>query len=127
MKQRWGVSIQAIVHRAYDLGLRDSVHYRTANIHIVKHGWKKEEPAELHAEEPEVCTSLMDGLQKRLAVGDLCSAWPPRWERRSRIGGATAYGVPPTCDSSASGSRRGSVNSGSATTSCCRSLPLQSR
>lgn len=74
MKQRWGVSIQALIHRAYDLGLINAVQYRTANIHITKNGWRTAEPAELQAEEPEMCVAFIEQLRKRSSVASLCSA-----------------------------------------------------
>ncbi len=36
MAQRWGVSLQALIRRAYDLGLIDAVQYRFAHVHINK-------------------------------------------------------------------------------------------
>ncbi len=74
MKSRWGVSIQALVHRAYDLGVIDAVQYRTANIHISKYGWKTKEPGEEEPEEPRICTEFLVALRKRAQVGELCRA-----------------------------------------------------
>ncbi len=74
MKERWGASIQAIVHRAYDLKIIDAVQYRTANIHIRKYGWRTEEPGEQPQEEPEICAVFIDELRKRSAVANLCAA-----------------------------------------------------
>lgn len=74
MKQRWGVSLQALVHRAYDLGVIDAVQYRTANIHISKNGWRTQEPGEQDAEEPHVCTEILSGLRKHSKIGELCRA-----------------------------------------------------
>jgi Zn-dependent peptidase ImmA (M78 family)/DNA-binding XRE family transcriptional regulator len=75
MKERWGVSIQAIVHRAYDLGLIDAIQYRTANIHITKYGWKTQEPAEQDdPEEPELCTTVLSELHSRSKLRELCAA-----------------------------------------------------
>ena len=73
MKQRWGVSLQAIIHRAFDLKIIDAVQYRTANIHIAKYGWRTEEPAEQPIEEPEICAAFVDDLRKRSAIADLCA------------------------------------------------------
>lgn len=74
MKQRWGVSIQALVHRAFDLGLINAIQYRTANIHITKNGWRTMEPGESIAEEPEVCAAFVRELRKRSSVATLCAA-----------------------------------------------------
>jgi hypothetical protein len=74
MKHRWGVSLQAIVHRAFDIGLIDATQYRTASIHVQKYGWKTVEPGEEPLEEPGVCASFIAELQKRSAIADLCSS-----------------------------------------------------
>ncbi|MBX3192080.1 MAG: ImmA/IrrE family metallo-endopeptidase [Labilithrix sp.] len=73
MKQRWGVSVQALVHRAYDLKIINAIEYRTANIHITKQGWKTAEPGEAEAEEPELCAAFVEQLRKRASVADLCA------------------------------------------------------
>jgi Zn-dependent peptidase ImmA (M78 family) len=73
MKQRWGVSIQAIIHRAFDLGLINAIQYRTACIHVSKYGWRTQEPGELEAEKPEICASFVDALRQRSAIEDLCA------------------------------------------------------
>lgn len=44
LKKRWGASIQAIVRRAYDLGLITAVQYRNAYVYISRKGWKRGEP-----------------------------------------------------------------------------------
>lgn len=44
LKKRWGVSIQAIVKRAYDLNLINAVQYRNAYVHISRSGWRHGEP-----------------------------------------------------------------------------------
>jgi Zn-dependent peptidase ImmA (M78 family)/DNA-binding XRE family transcriptional regulator len=46
MKKRWGVSIDALVRRAYDLQLLSAVQYRSANIYISRN-WRS------HGEPPE--------------------------------------------------------------------------
>ena len=74
LKQRWGLSLQAIIHRAYDLGMIDAIQYRTANIHIANYGWKTVEPAELECEEPAVCARFLVDLRKRSAISSLCTS-----------------------------------------------------
>lgn len=73
MKRRWGVSIQAIIYRAHDLGIIDGVQFRTANIYITNQGWKRNEPAEAIAEEPAVCAAFITELRKRASVMSLCN------------------------------------------------------
>lgn len=46
LKRKWGVSIQALVRRARDLGRITDRHYRTMNTRISKLGWRLEEPGE---------------------------------------------------------------------------------
>ncbi len=56
MKSRWGVSLQAIIRRAYDLKLISAVDYRNSCIYINKKGWRTNEPGEqyLEYEKPEI-------------------------------------------------------------------------
>lgn len=56
MKARWGVSLQAIIRRAYDLGLIGAIQYRNANVYISRNGWKTSEPGEelIPVEIPEI-------------------------------------------------------------------------
>ena len=72
MKERWGVSLQAIVGRARDLGLIDDAQYRTAFIHIAQNGWRINEPAEREAEEPSVSRSFLEDLQREEELGNYC-------------------------------------------------------
>jgi Zn-dependent peptidase ImmA (M78 family)/transcriptional regulator with XRE-family HTH domain len=45
LKQKWGVSLQALVRRSHDLSVISDGHYRSLNARISKLGWKYEEPA----------------------------------------------------------------------------------
>jgi Zn-dependent peptidase ImmA (M78 family)/DNA-binding XRE family transcriptional regulator len=71
MKQRWGMSLQALIHRAFDLELIDAAEYRTANIHIRQCGWRVDEPGELEPEQPMRYAQLMSGLSERDKIDDL--------------------------------------------------------
>ena len=66
MKVRWGVSLQALIRRAYDLRIIGAVQYRNANISISRRGWKKHEPAEqlISDEKPEVVPSCLEILEQ---------------------------------------------------------------
>jgi len=66
LKTRWGVSIQAIVRRAYDLGLITAVQYRNAHVYISRKGWKRAEPAnsEPKPEPIEIVPTAFDLLSK---------------------------------------------------------------
>jgi Zn-dependent peptidase ImmA (M78 family)/transcriptional regulator with XRE-family HTH domain len=53
MKRRWGVSVAAILRRAYDAGLVDALAYRRGNVHLRRRGWHLGEPDEPPNETPE--------------------------------------------------------------------------
>lgn len=46
IKRDWGVSVQAILRRAFDLDLISKAQYRSGNIYISKQGYKRNEPFE---------------------------------------------------------------------------------
>lgn len=54
LKERWGASIQAIVRRAFDLGIISAVQYRNANVYMSRNGWKRGEPCEPQPELQEI-------------------------------------------------------------------------
>ncbi len=64
MKVRWGVSVQAIIRRAYDLKLISAVQYRNANIYISRKGWRTSEPCEenIPRETPELIPNTLQSL-----------------------------------------------------------------
>jgi Zn-dependent peptidase ImmA (M78 family) len=62
-KERWGVSVQAIVRRAYDLGIMTAVQYRNANVFISRKGWKRGEPCEPQPEWPEIIPISIQALR----------------------------------------------------------------
>lgn len=65
MKKRWGVSIQAILHRANDLGEITPSMYRSAYIYISKLGWRRREPAEPDTfETPELVRNIVEKLRE---------------------------------------------------------------
>jgi len=63
LKERWGVSVQAIVRRAYDLGIITAVQYRNANVYISRNGWKRGEPCEPPPEWPEIIPLAIQALK----------------------------------------------------------------
>lgn len=63
LKERWGVSVQAIVRRAYDLGMITAVQYRNANVYISRKGWKRGEPCEPKPEFPEIIPLAIQALK----------------------------------------------------------------
>ncbi len=74
MKKRWGVSIQAIVVRARDLGLLDAAQYRTALIHISQVGWRTSEPAEMEPESPAVGARLLEAVSSHFGADSVAAA-----------------------------------------------------
>ncbi|WP_310568612.1 XRE family transcriptional regulator [Gemmatimonas sp.] len=54
LKRRWGVSLQAIVRRAFDLGVYSEATYRRAYVQIGQYGWRTQEPDEPSFEHPSL-------------------------------------------------------------------------
>lgn len=52
MKKRWGVSLAALVRRAYELGLYTEATYRRAYSILNQQGWRTDEPDEPEMERP---------------------------------------------------------------------------
>jgi len=73
MKKRWGVSVQAIIRRAYDLGIMSAIEYRNANVYISRKQWKRSEPNEPLPEMPEIIPAALTYLREEegLMVADL--------------------------------------------------------
>ena len=68
MKKRWGTSVQALIRRAYDLGLLSPVQYRNANVYISRMQWKKNEPLEPLSEVPEIIPASLRYLQEEEGI-----------------------------------------------------------
>jgi Zn-dependent peptidase ImmA (M78 family)/transcriptional regulator with XRE-family HTH domain len=69
LKRRWGVSIRAIVRRAYDLEMVDAAQYRTANVHLVRAGQAKGEPGDNDwpwTEEPELLAAALSAVEEQI-------------------------------------------------------------
>lgn len=64
MKQRWGVSLLAIVRRAYDLGVFSEATYRRAHVQYARFGWRIEgEPDEPLLERPTLIARCVEQLE----------------------------------------------------------------
>jgi Zn-dependent peptidase ImmA (M78 family)/DNA-binding XRE family transcriptional regulator len=64
LKQRWGVSLLAIVRRAYDLGVYSEATYRRAYVQYNQFGWNREgEPDEPALERPSLISHGVDRLE----------------------------------------------------------------
>ncbi|HVX39182.1 MAG TPA: XRE family transcriptional regulator [Gemmatimonadaceae bacterium] len=79
LKARWKVSAQAIVYRAYDLGLIDAVEFRRAYKTISARGWRKGEPEEPPPERPELFRTALQTLWERKKIGAADLAKELRW------------------------------------------------
>ncbi len=53
IKQRFGISLQALLHRLNDLDIITDSYYRQWCIHINRLGWRKREPFEMQPEQPQ--------------------------------------------------------------------------
>ena len=65
MKRRWGVSLLALVRRAYDLGVFSEATYRRAHVQYAQQGWRAEgEPDEPPTmERPSLVTRAVEQLE----------------------------------------------------------------
>lgn len=82
LKARWKVSVQAIVFRAFELGVINALEYRRAYKLMSARGWRTGEPHEPKAEQPELFTKAMRTLKERRGVeaGDIADVmgWTPQ-------------------------------------------------
>lgn len=63
LKRRWGVSLQALVRRAFDLGIYSEATYRRANVQWGQHGWREMgEPDEPVMERPTLVQNVIAQL-----------------------------------------------------------------
>lgn len=75
LKDRWKVSIQAMIYRAYDLDLIDAVEFRKAFKRISARGERKNEPNEPEQERPELFNKAMATLwqRKKISASDIAA------------------------------------------------------
>lgn len=62
MKPRWKVSIQALGHRAYELGIVSQRQYKYLRQQIIKQGWLKTEPITIPIEKPRALSQMAETL-----------------------------------------------------------------
>lgn len=60
LKLRWGVSMQALIMRAYKLGIITQRQSRYLHTQISSQGWKKKEPVELTTELPRLVRDMIE-------------------------------------------------------------------
>ena len=66
LKARWKVSLAAMIVRAYGLGLLDALMYRRAFKYLSTRKWRKKEPEEPTAQEPELLGESLKSLYLEL-------------------------------------------------------------
>jgi Zn-dependent peptidase ImmA (M78 family)/transcriptional regulator with XRE-family HTH domain len=71
IKADYGISVGALVRRAKDLGIINQDRYRSLNIQLSSHGWRRNEPVEVATEVPALLEQTFDRAvgAGRLAVG----------------------------------------------------------
>lgn len=79
LKQRWKVSLAAIVRRAYDLHLITASDYQRAYKYMCAHNWRKSEPFEPEAEHAETLQLAIEKLQKLTKIGPYDIARKLHW------------------------------------------------
>lgn len=62
LKPKWGVSIQALVRRAFDLEVISERQYRYLMQQIGMHGWRTKEPLEIAPERPRALRQMAEHL-----------------------------------------------------------------
>lgn len=62
LKKRWGVSLAAMVRRAYKLGIYSEATYRRAFVRLARQGWRENEPIEPEPEKPTVLRTALQLL-----------------------------------------------------------------
>lgn len=67
LKQKWGLSVAALIRRAYSLGIISDRQYREFNIKLNRLNWKKVEPGLLP---PETPSTLKQVVTMRQRAGD---------------------------------------------------------
>jgi Zn-dependent peptidase ImmA (M78 family)/DNA-binding XRE family transcriptional regulator len=68
LKQRWKVSLAALVRRAFDLRVIDVAAYQRAFQQMAARGWTASEPHEIDDEAPEVVPLALEQLETRRGV-----------------------------------------------------------
>jgi len=63
LKERWGMSISALIRRAYDLDVISDRQYREFNVRLGQMGWRKSEPGSVTPETPTTLTLILRARQ----------------------------------------------------------------
>ena len=75
LKQRWRVSLQALLYRARTLGALSPDAYRRAQIHLSRQGWRDNEPVDIGPpEEPALLQRALELMHSELGIDDVAIA-----------------------------------------------------
>lgn len=76
LKSYWKVSMQALIRRAYTLGMISERQQRTFFMNMSAKGWRKKEPVEIPLEKPSIVRSVVDVHLKDhgYTIAELCEA-----------------------------------------------------
>jgi Zn-dependent peptidase ImmA (M78 family) len=74
LKQRWGISVAAIVRRSFDLGMIGEATYRRGFMHLNKTGQRRREDHEPPAEEPTLMRESLRLLAADTSLSSLAAA-----------------------------------------------------
>jgi len=96
LKDRWRVSIAALLHRASELGLIDAIQYRRLYKQLSARNWLRNEPREFEMERPEIIPLTFDALQDQCGLSSTQVAAYLFWKPRTleRITGITIQHEP---------------------------------
>nr|WP_255525606.1 ImmA/IrrE family metallo-endopeptidase [Mycolicibacterium sp. BK634] len=73
VKARWGVSMQAVIRRSFDLGVIDKDRYRSLQIQISSRGWRTDEPVDIPKEAPALPTPDIGGFRQIINADNVIS------------------------------------------------------
>ncbi|WP_341976852.1 XRE family transcriptional regulator [Microbacterium sp. LWO13-1.2] len=74
LKQRWGISLAALIHRGHDTGLLTEDEYRNWSIELSTTGMHRREPASLPREDPTALGSAInEAIEGGASVGELAA------------------------------------------------------
>lgn len=75
MKSKWGMSIAALIRRAFDIGIVDDASYRDFQIRLGRLGWRTAEPGTLTPETPSSLARIIDlrRTAQQLSVDELAT------------------------------------------------------
>jgi len=74
LKEKWGLSVAALMRRALDLHVIDDTVYRSMNIELSRLGWRRSEPGHVPTEQPRLLSKAIEAqLASGVSVADISS------------------------------------------------------